>query len=263
MESQLLDLVNDFSGYGIDVFYGRPIQFIGSDFEIDGLFCMMEFCEINDIKTVMFDCRYATRQYDSIEQIKDKLEEFYKTRVAGYLSGINRLPHIAAPFYEPVWVNIVDKLEQEYSDQSEINPQKDNEEEEITQLFVWAFHQGVRIFTEVELEKDVSTQQTKPEQPDLLKKYQQMLSSELLNRHMEAYKENQRLERIRQQTILDEIAKEIQMEGIVDSLTTVKARNDYADRICTVWQIERGHEWVTKKAVRSIVELEYAHRNSR
>ena len=259
MNSQLSDLIDDCAGYGIEVFYGRPYQHTSTDFYVEGVQCMMEYCELHDIISVFFDCRFEEVQENFLEQIKGKLNESYKNRVNSYLFGVNRLPHIAETFFEPVLKEILKKLEEEYVEPGKSATESDPEDE-ITSVYIWAFHQGMRLYTEVEFEREGQEDTNSPSQKEILEKYKNMLLADLNSRRMESYKENQRIERIKQQAILDEIAQAIQNDNILINLTTVKARTDYADRLCAIWQIERGHEWLTKKSVRSLVELEYANR---
>ena len=259
MESKLLDLVDDFSGYGVEVCYGVPAHRTGSDFYIEGIQSLMEYCDINGIKTVLFDCRYADDLKESIDDIKRKLESTYKQNVGSYLNGVFRLEHIQESFYEPVLQDILKGVEEEYSAR-EVNSPESHLDEEPISAEVWAFHQGIRIYTQVSFAGTEADEECKVEYVDLANKYKNLLLARLQERRNEAYKENQRIERSHQQEILSEIASMVKKEETLSTMKTVKARSDYADRICAIWQLEKGHEWLTKKAVRAVVEQEYAYR---
>lgn len=260
MDPKLKELIEKFSGYDIEVFYGQPNHYANTDFLLYDIQSLIEYCNLNAIHSVFFDCQYADDANNTIDQLKTELENKYQTRVTGYVTGIFKLPYIDEAFYAPVWEKIAEAIDNEF--QGVNNSHSDNNQDEtITSICVWAFHQGIRLFTVVDL-VDQDPSQNESAQKLLKQKYHNMLLEELSLRYQEASRENKRIEQKKQQVILDEIAQTVSQDQSLDSLVTVKARNDYADRICVAWQVERGHEWLTKKAVRAIIELDYAKRKS-
>lgn len=251
------ELIEEFSDCSIEVFYGSPCRKANTDFYIYGIQSMMDYCVSNDICTVFFDCRYAEQLEDTVARLKEDLEKRYKSAVAGYVSGVFKLPYVDESFYEPVWRRILEQLEQKASGADAAEPAQDAEKE-ITSIHVWAFHQGVRLYTTVKIGSEEADR--RESEPKLLyRKYQNMLSDALSERRKEAFEESKRIELEKQQAVLDKLASTVRQDPSMLSLRTVKARSDYADRICVKWQTELGHGWLTKKAVRSIVELEYAN----
>ena len=258
MDPKEKELVEQFNDSDITVFYGKPLHYANTDFELFELEALIEYCSLNDINSVFFDCQYTEDPKDMLDQLKNALEHSYKSQVNGYVTGILKLPHIDESFYAPVWEKVVKALDRELETVNDTQSGK-RPDDTVTSITVWVFHQGVRLYYVVDLTTDDSTQMEA--KPKILKqKYQTILSEELSLRRQEAYKESKKIEQKKQQVILDEIAQMVHQDPVLSTMFTVKARNDYADRICVTWQVERGHEWLTKKAVRAIVELDYVNR---
>ena len=48
-------------------------------------------------------------------------------------------------------------------------------------------------------------------------------------------------------------------------MKTQKSRNEYADRLYVEWKEDKGNDyiWLTRKAIRTLVEKEYYHATSK
>lgn len=252
------DLIELFAVEDIEVFYGQPCGKANTDFYLCGAQSLVEYCALNGIDSVIFHCSYAEPMRNYIPRIREELERQHQTAVTNNMVGVWKLPHIDETFYAPVLQKILEQLEQELGEKDEA--EEADAEDEVTSIAVWAFHQGIRLYTVVRIGSEDGDDQ-RQRQRALHRKYRDMLTEGLSERRKEAYEESKRIEQEKQQEILNEMTRVIRQDGEVSSLKTVKARNDYADRICTRWQMERGHSWLTKKAVRAIVELEYANQN--
>lgn len=255
MDSRERKLIEECNSYDITVFYGMPNKIDNRDFYIYDLQSFLKYCELNEIKAVFFDCEYADNDENKAEYIKDLLEKYYKSCVRGYVEGVWRYPHIEASFYTPVLTKVLEQLNSDPDILTESDDSKDASDE-IESIYVWAFHAGIRIYTNVNYVAD-GEEDENATIDSIYKKYQTLMREALTIRHKEAYSESKRIEQQKQQKVLDEIARIVKQEKLLGSMHTVKARNEYADEICVKWQIERGYEWLTKKAVRSIVELAY------
>lgn len=253
----LEDLIGVFMDRDIQVYYGRPSARANTDFWVSDVESMGDYCEMNDIYGVFFDCRSDERTPNLFSRTKEMLEKRYKGIVVGYTSGYSKLPHIEEAFYEPVLNRVIQDLREELPGSEEGSP-ADDEDEVITQVGVWAFHQGVRLYTFARIGSEEDAEDGRNQQA-LYRKYQNKLTESMSERRTEAYAQSRKIELEKQQMILDELTQIVRQDSILRTLHTVKARNEYADRICVKWQAERGYEWLTKKAVRAVVELEYAN----
>lgn len=251
----LEDLIGVFMDRAIEVYYGRPAGKANTDFWVCDVESLSEYCERNDLYGVFFDCQFDEQPQDLFERIKEAVEVRYKSILTGYMSGYSRLPHIDEAFYEPVLGRVMQELRKELPVSGE-ETSDDDADERITKVVAWAFHQGVRLYTIARIgsEDDEDGQQRQL----LYQKYQNKLQDAMSERRTEAYDQSRKIELEKQQVVLDELAQIVRQDSELRLLHTVKARNEYADRICVKWQMERGYGWLTKKAVRAVVDLEYA-----
>ena len=239
---------------GIHVYTGIVIDMCSTDIGLINVGDFIEYCELNDIKTVFMQYEFRDIEPIDITDIEDELTEFYSKRFSSYPYSEEWLPqHITREFFNPALSKTIDEIEQ---DRSLYVNEEENEDEPIL-IRVWASSQsGCRIYT-VLYEEEEDEQEEFLSKKAVFNKYANRIAERLSNLLQEAKKESARIDKEIKESILAEISEAIENNSDLITMNTQKARNEYADRIQIRYQEERGCNWLTKKQVRSMVEFSY------
>ncbi len=137
-------------------------------------------------------------------------------------------------------------------------------------ITAYALHEGCRVTTlvysidEEEDEELDSSRESQITQKDLLDKYARIIVEQLPIREKEAKEESERITKELKDRVFGQITVEIRDNKSLISMKTQKSRNEFADRLYVEWKEDKGndYDWLTKTAIRALVEKEYYHATS-
>lgn len=225
---------------------------------------LLNYCLQNKINSLVMEKTYRdpedNSRYDK-DTIIMKITDFFNKRKTECPYSIipDNLPE---DYYNKALDQVVEEIENdpllEDSDQSSKNAEM---EEQLESVSFYAFQPGYLISATFDLysDDDDSMDGDIMSEKDILKKYAKLLIENMKKCHAESRKESERIRKENESVVLQEIEKEVSGNANLIHLRTQKARNEYADRIYAIWYREKGHTWLTKSSVRSIVDLQYVY----
>lgn len=264
---------------GITVFYGM-VQPSDSDVYILGANNFLKYCDVNGIKSIILDMKYddAENELDiNYEECREKISAFFEKKVNAF--PYSYLPtHISKDFYSVILDEVLQKMKVEIQQINSINEDanktdedNDGDEEKLLSIMAYALHDGCRVKTlvysvdEEDNEEQDSSKELQITQKDLLNKYARIIVEQLPIREKEAKEESGRITKELKDRILGQITVEIRDNKSLISMKTQKSRNEFADRLYIKWKEDKGndYDWLTKTAIRTLVEKEYYHATSK
>lgn len=237
--------------YGIKVFTGIVAEQCPSDIMLTDAANFLEYCRINDIKSIILTFTFNDVEELNVEEIKHKLRRFFDNKLEEYPYSELFFPkYITKDFYLPAWLETMKLFEKEgFHHQGTVD-------EDPIAVEAWAIHSGCRI-SAVVYEKEEGQAGASLSAEEVLNKYARIIKEKLQIFRAKAEAESQRLIQEHQSVIIAEIKEIIENKPDLVYCTTQKARNEFADRIQIIFQNEKGCDWLTKKQVRSLVEHHY------
>lgn len=274
--------------------HGFPTDARRCDFILDDTEDLLGYCLANDIRAVILDVRYPDLNDIDEAQLTDRLRHYYKKRVNELLEYAKWTPNITEEYYLPAWefvlAQMIEELHQlqepEHSADSgsdkaacdedwqdeecdEMYQDESDEDDDILadceeyldaeRITAWVIHGNTRIKTLLYQAEEDANRITGT---SMVQKYAGILYQELQKRKARATEEHYKIEQEKQKAVLLRIEQLLLTDPQIETLKTQKARNEYADRLLVKWQMEHGDDWLSKKAVRSLVEREYVKRTS-
>ena len=236
---------------------------------------LIQYCEQFELKALFIEAQYAKREEKPVidqDVIIEKITKYFQKKKQEYpYSSIrfaqtqNNLP---LDYYDDVLSQVISEIKKdpdiaklEQMAQSENNFQP---EEVLVCYTCFVLYHGFIISSliipneEDENPDDNSGEDYKTEK-EILNKYADRILSFLTDYYQKADEESKRIRKEKEDAVIREIEKTVKNNSSVLSMKTQKARNEYADRLYAVWYREKGHDWLTKTAVRSIVDLQYVY----
>ena len=238
---------------------GTPHAVLDSDIALAGPEALIDYCVANHISTIIVDFQSAKEGKIDKKTMKQKLLARYRDLILRYYP-LNSLPETVneepEKFYFHAWEETWSELE------SEIQPTEYNGESKDALLRVegWIMDKGFRLHATIFEAEDADEECNNAlSEEKLIKKYSYNLQMRMQKIRKDADVEHERILREKKDQVLKQIAEYVRNDSILKYMDTQKSRNEYADRLYIVWQQEKGANWLTKKEVRSIVDLEYVH----
>jgi len=78
----------------------------------------------------------------------------------------------------------------------------------------------------------------------------------MLNSKKKQEEEREATKKVYEDSVYKELTSVIK-EKVNLSMKSQKCRKDFADRLHMIWTSEKGHTWLTKTSIRSMVDLQY------
>ena len=264
---------------GIAVFYGM-VQPSDSDVYILGANNFLKYCDVNGIQSIILDMEYDDVEGEpdiNYEECREKISAFFEKKVSAF--PYSYLPtHISKEFYSVILDEVLQKMKVEIQQiistneaSNKTDEEKDEDEEKLLSIMAYALHEGCRVNTlvySIDEEEDEELDTSKKlqiTQKDLLNKYARIIVEQLPIREKEAKEESGRITKELKDRILGQITVEIRDNKNLISMKTQKSRNEFADRLYVEWKEDKGNDynWLTKTAIRALVEKEYYHATSK
>lgn len=243
----------------IKIIPGSPHAVLDSDIVLAGPGALLDYCVANDICSVIVDFQSAKAGQIDKKAIKQKLLARYRDLILRYYP-LNTLPETVnedpEKYYLPAWEETWNEFE------SEIQPTEYNSgsNNALSHIEGWIIDKGLRLHATIFDSEDGNEESNNAlSEEKLIKKYSYNLQMRMQKLRKDADIEHDRIIKERRDKVLKQIAEFVKNDTTLKYMDTQKSRNEYADRLYIIWQQEKGARWLTKKEVRSIVDLEYVH----
>lgn len=242
------------------------------DYESDCLFLKREdffkFCSLNKLNTIflttVYDEEIEANDEISIDSIKNKLTNYFKNYLKKY-SFMFIFEYINEAYYKSILDDALEKADEELASCIENFTMKENNKDENTVLLINALtiFNGAFVSTHVYDKNDdeeIEYEENSFSEKSFLDRYAGMIVSGIHSKKLEAMKENMRIKNEKRAEALGKIKEDVEKDLSIENLKTQKIRNEYADRIYSKLIMQDDNNWLTKKAIREIVDQVYYSR---
>ena len=231
----------------------------------------LKFCAINGIKSVILDIEYD--EYDEDEETEINIDECKKViteyceRTIDEHSSFFLPEHINKDFYAAFLDEVLGNMEKEIRDINSNSKQFEEKEDKLISITAYALHEGCRVYTfvysaddeESENNESINIEAEKITKNNILNKYKRLIYEKLPMYRKEAKAESERITKEIKDSAYSQITNSVRNNGKLITMKTQRSRNEFADRLYVQLKEENEYDWLTKTAIRSIVEREYFH----
>ncbi|MBR1567004.1 MAG: hypothetical protein IJ649_09585 [Oscillospiraceae bacterium] len=260
--------LNGISVYNANLYGGEHVS--TTLIKLDNPNDIIDYCIQNNIKTLFLVKEFKEPVVQPIiekDVIKEKITDFFNRKKPVYSHSL--VPsNITQEFHESLLTDILNGILIEIDNDAIFNEvqiktsENSSDEEIVESISFYAFNLNcvisATIFSNLDDDCDEEDSDIITEK-DILNKYARLVNEKLRGFYSKVRTESDQIRKHTEDTVLKEIEGTVKANPDLVKMQTQKSRNEYADRLYAIWYREKGQEWLTKLAVRSIVDLQYVY----